>query len=110
MYNIYETITNVVVYSKVVPAILKIKPKEMRTTKMKDEIINMKLYKEKEYTKLVKKVNELYQEWYNSQDKKNKSVVTYKMFQVNNKIDLILNERKRIKREAKKLGDKNENK
>lgn len=40
MYNIYETITNVVVYSKVVPAILKIKPKEMRTTKMKDEIIN----------------------------------------------------------------------
>lgn len=87
-----------------------IKPKEMRTTKMKDEIINMKLYKEKEYTKLVKKVNELYQEWYNSQDKKNKSVVTYKMFQVNNKIDLILNERKRIKREAKKLGDKNENK
>lgn len=77
---------------------------------MKDEIINMKLYKEKEYTKLVKKVNDLYQEWYNSQDKKNKSVVTYKMFQVNNKIDLILNERKRIKREAKKLGDKNENK
>lgn len=70
----------------------------------------MKLYKEKEYTKLVKKVNELYQEWYNSQDKKNKSVVTYKMFQANNKIDLILNERKRIKREAKKLGDKNENK
>lgn len=70
----------------------------------------MKLYKEKEYIKLVKKVNELYQEWYNSQDKKNKSVVTYKMFQVNNKIDLILNERKRIKREAKKLGDKNENK
>lgn len=110
MYNIYETITNVVVYSKVVPAILKIKPKEMRTTKMKDEIINMKLYKEKEYTKLTKKVNDLYQEWYNSQDKKNKSVVTYKMFQVNNKIDLILNERKRIKREAKKLGDKNENK
>lgn len=70
----------------------------------------MKLYKEKEYTKLVKKVNDLYQEWYNSQDTKNKSVVTYKMFQVNNKIDLILNERKRIKRESKKLGDKNENK
>lgn len=70
----------------------------------------MKLYKEKEYTKLVKKVNDLYQEWYNSQDTKNKSIVTYKMFQVNNKIDLILNERKRIKRESKKLGDKNENK
>ena len=70
----------------------------------------MKLYKEIEYTKLVKKVNELYQAWYNSQDKKHKSVVTYKIFQFNNKIDLILIERKRIKREDKKLGDKNENK